>query len=540
MNDVAIDEVLAGLVAQFASPYDFLRELVQNAMDAGSDRVEVLLHTHAAGDGVVFELEIVDAGEGMDESILDGELTRLFASTKTGDRTQAGGFGIGFVSVFAWAPQTVLLHTGRAGETWELLFHADKRYEKHRIDAPFEGTTVRLFRPGKAEEREDIAESVRQSLWKWCRFVALDITFEDVDGQAGPEVIRDTPPSDEEALVAVHEEGETRVRVSFAVPPHAVLLRHGLVLGEGLPAEEMPGIARALGDSLEHVRVWADSPLLRTDLARDRVVDDDGRKAIERIVLALVVRLRDELIARVEALAGTTGSWSAELHAMYSHLHAHLACERTAAGDRLRERAVVRLASGGASSPSLLARRATCGLVLACDPTVRDSDTLALQAAAEQAGMPTLAALPDDRGWLAPLFAGVELRALAHALVRVEPATVPVDSLCALVGQVLARAELPVARVALGRWQGGASVHGWGIEVHASPCVVGLALPRVPGAALTVWLDEHHVLVEAAIRHASIDPLHAATALALVIARGWAEPVELDDFADAVDAVRAA
>jgi hypothetical protein len=540
VSDVAIDEVLAGLVAQFASPHDFLRELVQNAMDAGSDRVDVALHTHDAGDGVVYELEIVDAGEGMDESILDGELTKLFASGKTHDRTKAGGFGIGFVSVFAWQPETVLLHTGRAGETWELVFHADRRYEKHRVDAPFEGTTVRLFRRGTAAEREGIADAVRQSLWKWCRFVALDVTFEDVQGQGGPERIHDTPPSEDEALVVVHEQGETRVRVSFAVPPHAVLLRHGLVLGEGLPAEEMPAIERALGDSLEHMRVWADSPLLRTDLARDHVVEDDGRKTIERIVLGLVVQLRDELLARIEALAATVGTWSAELHALYSHLHAHLACERRAAGDRIRDRAIVRLASGGSSSPSLLVRRAKSGLVLACDPNVRDADTLMLQASAEQAGMPTVAALPEDLGWLAPLFAGVEVRPLAHALARVEPATVPVDSLCALVGQVLARADLPVARVALGRWQGAAPVHGWGIEVHASPCVVGLALPRAPDGQLTVWLDERHVLVAAAIRHAAMDPLHAATALALVVARGWAKPVDLDDFADAVDAVRAA
>ena len=35
-----VDGLLARLVAQFESPYDFVREVVQNAMDAGSDRVE--------------------------------------------------------------------------------------------------------------------------------------------------------------------------------------------------------------------------------------------------------------------------------------------------------------------------------------------------------------------------------------------------------------------------------------------------------------------------------------------------------------------
>ncbi|MFY0536583.1 ATP-binding protein [Nannocystis pusilla] len=114
--------LLDRLVAQFEGPYDFLRELVQNALDAGSDRAEVALDVHpgesADPDEVVFELRVADAGAGMDEAIIDGGLTRLFASTKADDRTMAGGFGIGFVSVFAWQPDAVVVQTGRAGEAW--------------------------------------------------------------------------------------------------------------------------------------------------------------------------------------------------------------------------------------------------------------------------------------------------------------------------------------------------------------------------------------------------------------------------------------
>ena len=39
----AVAALLDRLVAQFEGPYDFLRELVQNALDAGSDRAEVAL-----------------------------------------------------------------------------------------------------------------------------------------------------------------------------------------------------------------------------------------------------------------------------------------------------------------------------------------------------------------------------------------------------------------------------------------------------------------------------------------------------------------
>ena len=119
MSVAEVDGLLARLVAQFESPYDFVREIVQNAMDAGSDRVEFVLEMHAESganepDAVVFELSMADTGRGMDETIIDEELTRLFASSKTGDRTMAGGFGVGFVSVFAWNPDAVLLQTGRA------------------------------------------------------------------------------------------------------------------------------------------------------------------------------------------------------------------------------------------------------------------------------------------------------------------------------------------------------------------------------------------------------------------------------------------
>ena len=125
MSAAEVDALLERLVAQFESPYDFLRELVQNAMDAGSDRVEIKLESHplrAEVDSVVFELTVIDAGAGMDEAIIDQELTRLFASSKSGDRTMAGGFGIGFVSVFAWEPEAVLVMV-LGGVLHESLIH---------------------------------------------------------------------------------------------------------------------------------------------------------------------------------------------------------------------------------------------------------------------------------------------------------------------------------------------------------------------------------------------------------------------------------
>ncbi len=540
----AIDELVARLVAQFASPYDFLRELVQNAMDAGSDRVEIALHEHAvAGDDadaeVVFEIEVVDAGAGMDEAIIDGELTRLFASGKADDRTMAGGFGIGFVSVFAWQPEAVLLHTGRGTEAWELLFGRDRRFEKHRLDEPFEGTTLRLLRTGRRAERAGIAEAVRDSLWRWCRFCPIEISFDDVATGEGPERIHDVPLPSDEALVAVHEIGDTRVRVAFAVPPHAVLLRHGLVLAEGGPAELLPHAAQSIAASFDHLRVWADSPSLRTDIGRDHVIDDAGRVAVERVVVAKVHELRGALIERLVALAGTTASWTAALHQQYAYLHEHLRCERDALGAALDRPAIVRRAGGNAASFGALARAARYGVLAWCEPDAPESASWI--ALCEPAGVPVvLATARCVAGWLGEAAAAVGL-GLQHASVAVRRAEPQAGaaSLVELVATVLREAKL-VGGVRLARM--GAepdALVGLGVGDTEVAVVGARTVPSARGH--TLWLEERHVLVRAAMVHLPVQPLVSVAAIALAIAASWPgsrdRADELERVRDAIDAL---
>src|SRR5688572_2286957 len=109
------EQALTNLVNQFARPLDFVRELVQNAIDAGSPRIAVTVAWQAPAGGErdgVLRLSVEDWGEGMDEAIIDLELTRLFASSKENDLTKIGKFGIGFTSIFALRPEAVLLRTG--------------------------------------------------------------------------------------------------------------------------------------------------------------------------------------------------------------------------------------------------------------------------------------------------------------------------------------------------------------------------------------------------------------------------------------------
>lgn len=566
-----VDALLARLVAQFESPYDFLRELVQNAMDAGSDRVDVTLSVHpTTGDEVVYELEIVDTGAGMDEAIIDQELTKLFASGKGGDRTMAGGFGIGFVSVFAWEPEAILLQTGRGGEAWELLFHADRTFEKVAIDEPLEGTTIRLLRRGRANEREGIVEAVRDSLWRWCRFVPLEISFEDRESGEAPELIQDAPePEQAGTLVRADVRGDTTLRVAFAVPPNAVLLRRGLILAEGGPRQLLPGIVEGLGSSCDHLQVWADSPLLRTTLARDKVVDDDGRKQVEQRLLAQVVQLRSDLLARLEALADVALeqlaseptldlAWTPDRHAAYTMLHAHLALELAHVGKQSRTRLIMRdvVHGKGLSLELALARMRGQPLLIGRVPGPEAGEgpitagRRELLLALLPSELPVLAGdLDDDGPWLRGLaeLVDAELIAVERAIARVEPRPNLALGLCGSVAALL-RALSFTVEVALGTF----------LDLAGRPDASPLFGPEVPGAARplvfhggtrvarasldkrTIWLNGANLLVVMAIETFVRHPMLAALSLVAAIVGHLDDPPEPGALVDAVEAIEAA
>jgi hypothetical protein len=545
-----VEAVLDRLVGQFASPYDFLRELVQNAMDAGSDLVEVELETHHGDDDeVVFELVVSDAGRGMDEAIIDGELTRLFASSKTDDRTMAGGFGIGFVSVFAWRPEVVLLQTGRTGEAWELVFHADRRFEKHRLELPIEGTTIRLFRRGRSAERPGIAEAIRDSLWRWCRYCPAEITFEDLDGDEGLELIQDSPLPEDEAVSHEHLEGQTLVRIAFAVPPRCVLLRHGLVLAEGRTREVLGDLAEALGDGLEHLRVWVDSPQLRTSLARDRVVDDAGRAAIAREVVAQVQQARGVLLHKLEEAAARAGSWTADDHARFAHLHAHLGHERAHLGKALLARPILRRASGRACSLQTLREAARAGLVGVLDP-LHEATTpeRACLLGALAIGVPVLLGdWPTDRPWLEPLLAQVDLvaRPLRSVVSRVEPQGELDRRLPEAVFRLLQAVGIALHSVQWADLVDAPEVPLFGLTAstatrdEATVAVHGAGLPLAHLRGGTLWLDGRHALSARGLRTVGSDPRLAALVLTFAVLETLGVPGERvptpADVADAMD-----
>ncbi|WP_434420725.1 hypothetical protein [Nannocystis pusilla] len=490
---------------------------------------------------MVFELRVADAGAGMDEAIIDGGLTRLFASTKADDRTMAGGFGIGFVSVFAWQPDAVVVQTGRAGEAWELTFYADRRFDKRPLSEPLEGTTVTLLRRGRAPERAQIAEAVRDSLWRWCRFCRLELSFEDVAGGEGPELIQDAP-APPGALAAVEDQPDGAIHVAFAVPPEAVLLRRGLVLSQGTAADLLADLQPPPGPTLEHLQVWADSPNLRTTMARDKVVDDPGRAAVLGKIAQAIAGLRERLVERTAEAAAEAGPWTRARHEHYAYLHAHLARERSHLGAALLGRPVLRDLAGERAL-SLAQLQALARPLLWAPLGAGEAATGRLLAAAAGAGVPVLAAEAGDLEWLDRLVegTGLTLAELGRGCALVREAPGEAEALRASVEAGLVSAGAPV-RLCVGSGEAGEPPRGGlGIELGRGPAGALVSWTGQPVAAACwratpLWLDAGEPLLRAAAKSHAAEPRAACRSLALAIRAQLMDAPTPERVAEAIDA----
>ena len=264
----AAGSALDMLVRQFSQPLACLRELVQNAIDAGTNQVEVTL-AHDTESGCL-RLSVSDTGEGMTEHIIGTQLTRLFASSKEGDLTKVGKFGIGFVSVFALQPKAVVVDTGRQGENWRVLFKEDRSFELLRLPHGVEGTTVHLYLSRDQHKIDELREKVRETLTFWCRHCCVQIT---VDGKPiGADFALLDP-----VQVSYEESG---TRLVLAVNAQAACFygfyNQGLTLLEGTKSP------------IPHLSFKLDSRYLEHTLTRDNVIQNQdyakGMALLDRVL----------------------------------------------------------------------------------------------------------------------------------------------------------------------------------------------------------------------------------------------------------------
>lgn len=292
-ESLGVEEALDNLVSQFSDPMSFLRELIQNSLDAGTPSIEVWMEFdggEGADDKGVMIIHVDDFGEGMDKAIIDTKLTRLFSSAKDGDFTKIGRFGIGFVSVFAIAPDAVCVDTSRGGENWRVLFQADRSFAKIARDEPVDGTKIQVIKSVTRAEFEGLRDRARATLSYWCKHVEDEIYFDDV-------LINeafDLPLS----VKVRHIEPGTEIVVGYtesaADTPLIGYYNKGLTLLEQQEA------------MFEGVSFKISSRYLEHTLTRDNVLRDDHYDKAMTIVRRLVerelpVRLFEVIAERVEA-----------------------------------------------------------------------------------------------------------------------------------------------------------------------------------------------------------------------------------------------
>lgn len=323
---------VAEMVRQFADPFAFVRELVQNSIDAGATTLSIRVERA----GGITTTALHDDGVGMNRETIDGPLLTLFNSSKEGDSTKIGKYGVGFVSVFAIDPDIVEVDTWRDGERHRVRLFRDHRYEIEKLEPlPDSGTAVTLHQSMDAEKFDEHRLRLETALSRWCRFAAIPIEFSSVDHDRNDpaasrriDVHLSVPSSlyvqanrDKERFVVGPSAGTDRFMAPGAADDDpakdkttfAGFYNRGLTLFE---------TDEPLHPALANVRLRVDSPNLRHTLSRDNVLRD---KAFDRIIAKardLVQKsLRRELTSRLaraaQELADAKPPYEPELVASY-------------------------------------------------------------------------------------------------------------------------------------------------------------------------------------------------------------------------------
>jgi hypothetical protein len=298
MSDPA-REALGALVEQFDERSAFVRELVQNSLDAGAGRIDLNIEQQ----GRRLRVAVIDDGEGMDRRIIEQDLLTLFRSSKEDDQTKIGKFGVGFVSLFAVDPELVVVDTSRDGHHHRVVFDQDRRYTLALVDEPFEGTQVVLYVRTWGTKAAELAQELRDALHRWCRFARAELWCEGRgEGWSwGPEEVQH-PFSVQAPIVHHHEEDGFRVAMGFTGSASSFVgyYNRGLTLLEA-SEDVLPGVTfRVEARELEHT------------LTRDNVRRDGGHAAVLHRLRQLAAG--PLLQAHLEALRQAMAADDLELH----------------------------------------------------------------------------------------------------------------------------------------------------------------------------------------------------------------------------------
>ncbi|MFT7622712.1 MAG: hypothetical protein ACI9WU_001887 [Myxococcota bacterium] len=273
-------EVLRGVIDQFGSRVACLRELVQNAIDAGTNRIDVVFDRR---DGFAC-ISVQDYGCGMTRPDMEHYLLNVFESSKEDDLESIGKFGIGFVSIFALKPTWVTVETGKDGQHTRIAID-DTLGIRWFEGNPCAGTEVALFLKLGDVAFDELTREAVAFLEHSCGYVAVDL-FVVVDNDArqiSRELALESP------IKTTLTEPGVDIHIGLSRHPHYTLMNHRLVL-ETQHRALVPGCS-----------VLATSRDIEHNLARNAVVHNDGfARFMEQLHELARKQLLPQLLDRLE------------------------------------------------------------------------------------------------------------------------------------------------------------------------------------------------------------------------------------------------
>jgi hypothetical protein len=261
-------------------PWVFVRELLQNARDAGAHRVWFETTSTDGSECVSCR----DDGAGMTFDHAQRYLFSLYASSKRGSARTAGRFGIGFWSVLRFEPNEILVRSQpQRGEGWQVRLDDQLELVRREKIKMRRGTEVVLERRVSADDLEKIltASIFRNAPWLRCRHRSGRLLEVRVNGRLVRAEPTLPPPS-----MSFRRRGLCGV-VGLGPEPQAEIFAHGFRVRDAATLDELLGEAKPNPPSLAGAtdvlspKIIIDSRNLEVLMARGDARED---RALKRLV----------------------------------------------------------------------------------------------------------------------------------------------------------------------------------------------------------------------------------------------------------------
>ena len=266
----------------------FLRELLQNARDAGARRVIIETRVEQGIEAIT----VTDDGRGMALEHAQRFLLTLYASSKRGNADAAGQFGVGFWSILRFEPTEITLRSRSVGaeEGWEIVFDSGLEVRSKKKFRMPSGTSVRMKRSARAG---DLGTSAWDLVRRDARHLRQSAPSEEllevlVNGRVATESIAAQEPG------LVFRRTGLRGAVSLGAVPEVILLAHGLRVRSAASVDDL--LLRPDRPLRRNSRLPTSglSPRVVIDSDRLAVLMDRGDVAQDRALLAVARVIRSE------------------------------------------------------------------------------------------------------------------------------------------------------------------------------------------------------------------------------------------------------